>query len=216
MNSTTPLIKRISETIENIPNGFRAIDKDQLLSDIRDLYDVVNDLEPSAPASVSSPIKENEGYKVHAPSKDPTMMKDAAAPEAASVPEPIVKVEIDRPSSTPVQPLVAEEQSLQIENSADEGTLAGKLNQKPISDLRSGVPLNEKFGFIQKLFLNNASDYGDAILKMNNAQDQSEALEYFDKLSERKQWDVEDVQVKHLRSYIERRHLNSLKANADQ
>ncbi|MFT4526766.1 MAG: hypothetical protein ACI85F_002946 [Bacteroidia bacterium] len=210
MNTTRQLSERITDAIENIPNGFRAIDRDRLLNDIRDLYDAVLDMEPSVDSVAQSPVTEAV----------------IPVPVVAPVPEPIVKVapespaevvaEVETPSPEPGLSELPIEAEPQQENNLDEGTLAGKLNQKPISDLRSGIPLNEKFGFIQNLFQNNASDYGDAIMKMNNSEDQEIALTYFDKVAGKKGWDFENTQVKTLRSYIERRHLMVSEANADQ
>lgn len=210
MNTTRELSIRITNAIENIPNEFRTIDRDRLLNNIRDLYDAVLDMELTE-ATVSQPA----GIDTQTP-KPLTLTEQKPAIEAK--PEPVKEVvsEVKILSSETVQAEMPIENELQLEGNSDEGTLASKLNQKPISDLRSGVPLNEKFGFIQNLFQNNASDYGDAIMKMNNSEEQEEALAYFDKLAGRKNWDVENPQVKTLRSYIERRHLIVSEANADQ
>lgn len=210
MNTTRELSIRITNAIENIPNEFRTIDRDRLLNNIRDLYDAVLDMELTE-ATVSQPA----GIDTQTP-KPLTLTEQKPAIEAK--PEPVKEVvsEVKILSSETVQAEMPIENELQLEDNSDEGTLASKLNQKPISDLRSGVPLNEKFGFIQNLFQNNASDYGDAIMKMNNSEEQEEALAYFDKLAGRKNWDVENPQVKTLRSYIERRHLIVSEANADQ
>lgn len=211
MNTTRQLSERITERIENIPNGFRAIDKDALLSDIRDLYDAVLDLEPST--EITSPqqveaVTEPEPTPVAEPEPVAEVLP---APEPEPTPEPVAEV------VEPIEePKPAFSEAAVTETVVDEGTLAGKLNQKPISDLRSGIPLNEKFGFIQNLFQNNASDYGDAILKMNSAAEQDEALSHFDTIASRKGWDAENPQVRTLRTYVERRHILASKANADQ
>lgn len=208
MNTTRQLSERITDAIENIPNGFRSIDRDRLLNDIRELYDAVLDTEPSEYVVAESPEVEATDPEPEA-SKEPELVIE-------TVPEPEAVAEVETQTKEPEQTELPVETETQAENDPDEGTLAGKLNQKPISDLRSGVPLNEKFGFIQNLFQNNASDYGDAIMKMNNAEDQEVALTYFDKIADRKGWDSENVQVRTLRNYIERRHLLVSEANADQ
>lgn len=209
MNTTRQLSERITDAIENIPNGFRAIDKDRLLDDIRDLYDAVVDLEPSEKTVAQNSI-------VEAVTPEPvTVIEPEPVAEATAEPETEVAAKAEIQSPEPVKAELPIEIETQKESDPDEGTLAGKLNQKPISDLRSGIPLNEKFGFIQNLFQNNASDYGDAIMKMNNAEDQEIALSYFDKFAGRKKWDSENPQVRTLRNYIERRHLVTSKANAD-
>ena len=208
MNTTRQLSERITDAIENIPNGFRSIDRDRLLNDVRDLYDAVLAMEPTEYTSTENPeIKATIPEPVASTEPEPVV---EASPEA----EVVAEVETETPK--PVQAELPIEVDTQQESDPDEGTLAGKLNQKPISDLRSGIPLNEKFGFIQNLFQNNASDYGDAIMKMNNAEDQEIALAYFDKVAGRKGWDPENPQVKTLRNYIERRHLMVSEANADQ
>ena len=214
MNTTKQLSEQISERVEDIPNGFRAIDKDALLNDIRNLYDAVLDLEPSAeqPAVVQTETTTIETQ----PEPEPVAIIEQE-PIVESTPEPAVETEpepIVAEENVAAEPSVVSEPSTEV--NPDEGTLAGKLNQKPITDLRSGIPLNEKFGFIQNLFQNNASDYGDAILKMNNANESSEALSHFDTIADRKGWDVENEQVRTLRTYVERRHILASETNADQ
>lgn len=213
MNTTRQLSERITERIEDIPNGFRAIDKDALLSDIRDLYDAVQNLEPSGENSLPQQV-EGEAAPEPSPAPEPEPVAEvepAPEPEPTSEPEPVAEVEQSVQEPTP-----AHTEAVVPEADPDEGTLAGKLNQKPISDLRSGIPLNEKFGFIQNLFQNNASDYGDAILKMNNATESDEALLHFETIASRKGWDAENPQVRTLRTYVERRHILASEANADQ
>ena len=209
MNTTRQLSERITDAIKNIPNGFRTIDRDRLLNDIRNLYDAVSHLEPNEETITPTPRVEV--------TKSESVAVVESEPEVEATPEPPKEVvaEVETPSTETMQDELQIEAEAQQENNLDEGTLAGKLNQKPISDLRSGIPLNEKFGFIQNLFQNNASDYGDAIMKMNNSERQEEALAHFDKLAARMSWAAENSQVKTLRSYIERRHLMASEANAD-
>jgi len=193
-----------------------------LLNEIRDLYDQVLELEPSVESKL--------------PTSEPAIKEPEIIPEPAPIPTPqpevITKaeVEVDPFSDTTAKPTVevlphAEDSNVRSETpvseemDSDEGTLAGKLNQKPISDLRTGIPLNEKFSFIQNLFQNNASDYADAILKLNNAEDQTTALAYFERKVNRRGWDVKDSQVRSFKNYVERRHMylaETSKANADQ
>ena len=207
MNSTRQLASRILERLDSIPSGFRNLDKDALLSDIRDLYDQAMELETIQPSTVKEVAAIAEKQVAVEPIK-----KNAPKPKpvSESTQVPAAKAE-SKPKPAIVESTVAEP-----ETPTDEGTLAGKLNQKPIADLRSGIPLNEKFGFIRNLFANNASDYADAILKLNNFETAEQAIGYVAKLTDRKSWDVEDPYVKNFRSYVERRHLVASEANADQ
>lgn len=207
MNSTRQLASRIVERLDSIPTGFRNVDKDALLSDIRDLYDQAMELETVQLSAVQEVAPLAEKPVVIEPIKKKV---PKPKPVSESIPVPPAKV-----ASKP-RPAITESTVGEPETTSDEGTLAGKLNQKPIADLRSGIPLNEKFGFIRNLFANNASDYADAILKLNNFESTEEALGYVAKLTDRKSWDVEDANVRNFRSYVERRHLMASEANADQ
>jgi len=91
------------------------------------------------------------------------------------------------------------------ERENNEAILAGKLNNKPISDLRSGIPLNEKFGIIRNLFAGNASDFGDAVLKLNSALSVSELKTQFQLMAERRAWDTENESYQIFMNYVDRK-----------
>lgn len=208
MNNTRQLASRIVERLDEIPNGFRNLDKDQLLNDIRDLYDQALELETV--------------QYVQPQATAPEPKKAVVATPVVETPEPAVKTvpegvsEKPEPPKAKPEPAAVETPVVEAEAPSDEGTLAGKLNQKPIADLRSGIPLNEKFGFIRNLFANNASDYADAILKLNDMDALERATEYVEKLAKRNSWDNEETIVKTFKAYVERRHLAVSEANADQ
>lgn len=82
--------------------------------------------------------------------------------------------------------------------------LADKL-QKPIADLRTGIPLNEKFGLIKTLFDNNSTEYQDAILHLGRCANRAELFYHFDEIARQRQWNLEDSLYLQLREYIERR-----------
>ncbi|MBL4585725.1 MAG: hypothetical protein JKX84_01505, partial [Flavobacteriales bacterium] len=101
------------------------------------------------------------------------------------------------------EPMIAEEKAPEVVS--DKNILAGKLNQKPLEDLRTGIPLNEKFGMIRNLFSGNASDFGDAVLKLNNAASSEEMAHYLGLLKQRFSWDAESESYIAFAGYVERR-----------
>lgn len=107
------------------------------------------------------------------------------------------------PATPPKADLTGSE--LKTERPNDSAILAGRLNAKPITDLQSGIPLNEKFGLIRNLFAGNASDFGDAVLKLNNSRSADELKHYFQLLGQRRNWDVESESYRVLQSYVERK-----------
>lgn len=121
--------------------------------------------------------------------------------EAVSDFVPVEKTEEERGSEPAQRSLVGKPEG----KPNNEAILAGKLNRKPISDLSSGIPLNEKFGIIRNLFAGNASDFGDAVLKLNNSKSAAELKHYFQLLTQRRDWDMESEGYQLFLGYVERK-----------
>jgi hypothetical protein len=101
------------------------------------------------------------------------------------------------------------------EKQNDDKTLAGQLGKKPLEDLRTGIPLNEKFGIIRGLFGGNASDFGDAVLKLNNAVSVDEMNHYLDIMRQRFGWDLESEVYDTFYTYVERKKMTLQMSNAN-
>jgi hypothetical protein len=133
---------------------------------------------------------------------------------AEKAPEPIVDKQVQKAKSKPAtEPMIAEKQVEEFDN--DEKILAGQFNKSPLSDLRSGIPLNEKFGIIRNLFKGNASDFGDAVLKLNNASNAKEMTHYMELLKQRFGWDEEVEAYKNFVGYVDRKMMTLKPSNAN-
>jgi hypothetical protein len=137
--------------------------------------------------------------------------------------KPMPEKAAEEPKTEPIQekaavkkPMIGKEDVRA--DAADHNTLGGQLNRTPLQDLRSGIPLNEKFGMIRTLFKGNASDFGDAVLKLNNAANANEMKHYLRLLEQRFGWDVESEAYQSFYVYIERKMLTlqTSNANSDQ
>ena len=138
-------------------------------------------------------------------------MKEVVAEKA---PEPVAEKPAEKKEPKPAkEPMIAEKQT--DEGDSNEKILAGQFNKTPLSDLRSGIPLNEKFGIIRNLFKGNASDFGDAVLKLNNAANEKEMTHYMGLLKQRFSWDEEAEAYKNFVGYVERKKLTLQPSNAD-
>lgn len=60
-------------------------------------------------------------------------------------------------------------------NKSTENSLADKLNQNKIKDLKQAIGINEKFLFINELFEGNLNDYNNAISQLNSMSSKKEA-----------------------------------------
>ncbi len=150
-----------------------------------------------------------------------TIVVEVAAPVPAEAPAreiavPVQTVKPVRPSEPTVR--TNAHIAVKAEKPNDEAILAGRLNRKPVGDLRSAIPLNEKFGIIRNLFGGNASDFGDAVLKLNNSRSPEELKHYFQLLTQRKGWDMESGSYQIFLDYVDRRSssISASDANTDQ
>lgn len=60
-------------------------------------------------------------------------------------------------------------------NKQNENSLADKLKQNKIKDLKQAIGINEKFLFINELFEGNLNDYNNAIAQLNSLSSKTEA-----------------------------------------
>ena len=244
MSEIRERLNKILNRVEELENAPSELAKDALLADLRNLYDSVKataidvksikvpeaKAEPvikespkkAEPAAVAEPVVEpvvEVPVKKEEPVVElPVVTKEAAVEEV--VVEPVVEKAAKEPKAVPTtepvaikKPLIGKEETRA--ETADQNTLGGQLNRKPLEDLRSGIPLNEKFGIIRGLFKGNASDFGDAVLKLNNAVNVTEMTHYLNLLQQRFEWDVESEAYKNFYIYIERKMLTLKPSNAN-
>ena len=161
---------------------------------------------PAPVAEAPKPVAEVPEPIAEAPKK---MVEEPVA-EAKPVAEaPVVE---EKPKAKK-EPMIGKAEP--VSKTADKKILAGQFNQEPLADLRSGIPLNEKFGIIRNLFKGNASDFGDAVLKLNNAANAKEMAHYIELLTQRFEWDDRTEAYQSFMGYVERKMLTLKPSNAD-
>ena len=89
---------------------------------------------------------------------------------------------------------------------APEKTVADKLRQQPITDLKSAIGLNQKFLFMNDLFEGENEKFNDAINKINSFKTLKEALAYIDREIS-SAWDKENSSVINFMDLVERRFM---------
>ncbi len=164
---------------------------------------------PAPVAKKEKPVVEVVEEKAPEPVKE-----EAPAPVVeAKVEEKVEEKEVEEKPKAKKEPLIGKEDAKKEDG--DKKILAGQFNKTPLADLRSGIPLNEKFGIIRILFKGNASDFGDAVLKLNNAANAKEMEHYMDLLSQRFTWDDSTEAYQNFVGYVERKKLSLQPSNAD-
>ncbi|MFI5203465.1 MAG: hypothetical protein ACHQF2_03125 [Flavobacteriales bacterium] len=139
--------------------------------------------------------EKNAGFRISTTSHDTVSEK-----KIAPVIEPVNETKKETPVKEIAQPVFAD-------SPETPGTLAEKLKKTKIHDLKTAIPLNHKFLFMNTLFEGENESYNDALDKLNSLQGLEEARQYLRELSNQYGWDFEDEKVISFTEFIERRHM---------
>ena len=227
MSELIEQLQKVNNSVDEFENNPSELTKDALLAELRNFYDVVKGAETKRvdPVVAQKPMVESA----------PTPVT-----ELVTAPEPVVEVveetlepQVEQTQSTDEEVVAEEPAVAETSNEApekapfigkeeepkqlDEKILAGQLSRKPLEDLTTGIPLNEKFGIIRGLFNGNATDYGDAVLKLNNAISTTEMEHYMSLLKQRYGWDTESKPYQSFLVFVSRKMLTleTSDSNAD-
>lgn len=172
------------------------------------LMDVINEAMNKTPDTSSNLTEMLHRAASHTtPAPAPVASLDAApAPEVArSIEIPAVVAEAPAPVSAAAP---AQSNARSSIFGGEEVRLAERLQKSPIEDLRSAIPLNLKFLFINDLFKQNAEAFQTAIEKINQSDDLEEAMIYIkSNLISTYSWSIEDKNVEQFLDLVERRFL---------
>ncbi|MCB0755497.1 MAG: hypothetical protein H6602_13390 [Flavobacteriales bacterium] len=235
MSDLRERLNKVNDRLDELEKHPSELTKDALLTDIRDLYDRVKQLGSAAVVPEPAKAEKEEVVEEKPVEPEPVFEKEELVEEEEEThPDFEMKEEEDEQEETieisdpPIfleveESVIAERHKLigaiaDSEKPNDDKILAGQLGKKPLEDLRTGIPLNEKFGIIRGLFAGNASDFGDAVLKLNNAASATEMKHYLEIMKQRFGWDVESDAYQTFSVYVERKMmtLQLSNANADQ
>lgn len=84
--------------------------------------------------------------------------------------------------------------------------VGARLNFQPITDLNTGIGLNDKFNFISELFANNPAQYEEAISRINKAVNNDEANWILQKYHT-SDWDQKQEALARMKDFIKRRFI---------
>jgi len=84
----------------------------------------------------------------------------------------------------------------------EDNTLAAKLQNRPVGDLKSAIGINDKFLFVNELFGGSMEKYNRSIENLNDIQTYNGALIYLDELKVELQWNSNNVAYKKLADLV--------------
>ncbi len=202
------LIGKIQNDWERIvvnETGVSRIDRDILADDLKKLYDLVHEMDvvPSesyraekastqeiAPGDKAQHDKEQ---KTVANAESDTAQENPAANETVSSPpyeknEPYTSPFIQRkeprqkPQATTLDLFSASKTLSDVYQKEGDNSVAAKIQQNKITDIRSAIGINEKFLFINDIFKGEMSAYNHAIDRLNEKKNFHEALQLIDEM----------------------------------
>jgi len=95
-----------------------------------------------------------------------------------------------------------------IAGSKEDRSIGAQMQQKPVSNIKDVIGVNEKFLFINELFDGNIQAYYDAIARLNDFENMQTAFDYLNELSAQFAWDAgrSTVTIEKLANYVQRRY----------
>ncbi len=218
-----------SQVIDKYQNRIPQIELDIVLENIRKLYtkyNVLNKLNASFKHIDSiEPETEKIGHPIETIIKKEVIIEDSpktAKKEKSAEKKPTTEKETEKiPSAkTPVLDLFAvngksladkpaDDKKSIHENltSGDDKSIAAKLSQNPIHDLKSAIGINEKFLFVYELFDGDMETYKTGIEQLNNYNNLDEAIKQLQYFSTKYEWDQETDAYLKLYNFIQRKYL---------
>ncbi|MDR1847148.1 MAG: hypothetical protein LBR17_03415 [Bacteroidales bacterium] len=101
--------------------------------------------------------------------------------------------------------LFNEKQTTIADKFGEQQTLNDRMTESIMGDLRTNIGVNEKFLFINELFLGNMKGYTDFIQSLNNSESLSQATKIINAYKEEKQWKEASLAFTTLTSIIDKR-----------
>ena len=200
------VIKKIDELTKELEQAaFSPVEKDIIKSKISETYLLLfekQEVEKQPPAK--PPV-------VELPIAVPTIAEPPIQKEipTISVPQQPVELEIQ-----PQKPLNVDYKSLVdtfLEKEppkptlAEDQSLASKMSQAKIVDLKRSIAMNDRFIFIKELFRNDFDAYNRYINDLNGCVSMEQAEQYLAQLKRQYEWNEENETVHYFLSLIGRK-----------
>ncbi len=196
------LLEKISSLQKSIAlnkGPIAAIERDLMLSYIRQLYEIylegaesaptTKSAAPEVPKAASKVIEPEQPRYEYTPPPAPEMPKTSLPPRQ-EVPPPPPRPETPKPTFTPSSVNKANFNGLFDFKQARE--LSEKLSERAISDLTKAFAINDKLLYINELFGRDANAFNDSLRTLNNFESIDEAKSLLLSLAEQYNWSDEE------------------------
>ena len=104
-----------------------------------------------------------------------------------------------------VKPMVSLNDTFK-ENASQQATIAKKLEESPIADLKKNISLNQRFQFCKDLFKGNNQEYEVTLEKLNNTN-RDDAMRVIQTLKDKYSWNPDSMATKDFTDLVNRRYM---------
>ena len=118
---------------------------------------------------------------------------------------PVMTVVAEAPAREEVKPMVSLNDTFK-ENASQQATIAKKLEESPIADLKKNISLNQRFQFCKDLFKGNNQEYEVTLEKLNNTN-RDDAMRVIQTLKDKYSWNPDSMAVKDFTDLVNRRYM---------
>lgn len=213
-------IDKILTELENVKSAlhkvnstgkFPDIEKDIVLSKLRNIYEFTSYIQPIAQTAIVSEEIASSGPELEESKKKIEIIeKPADKGDILEIKvESTTKIKEETATKHGKEEILAEKlketgefMNEVLARYANTFDLSKKMQSQPISDISTAIGLNDKFLFTKELFNNNTDLYNQTINKLNKANDFNNAIQYIDSNFK---WDFENPTVQKFLELIRRR-----------
>jgi hypothetical protein len=198
-------IKLLISRYEN-PDQIPVIERDILLSVIRDLYSELMEAPVSKP-EVRIQTDVPSFQPVPAATEAKSKVKIEKKPEKKETLYTRKEDEKDKVKPETIGDKLQGERQFVYETLAEKAAqqnISSKLQSKPISNINSAIGINDKFKLLRDLFNEDKESYAKTISKLDSCNNFNEAFSY---ISTNFNWDMEDDSVQFILDLVRRKFI---------
>jgi hypothetical protein len=163
--------------------------------------EMLGEISPMMSFDFSEPIVESKVESIK-PVMETSIEEKSFEPESIPSEEDLSKDD----NSSSLNDSMAKSTSSLNDSYKSSGSLAERLTNSKIKDLKSVIGINEKFAFITELFAGSNESYNESIHNLNNCNDSSEAKNILNDLSIANDWNLDSKTVASFIELLDRRY----------
>ncbi len=206
-------INALWRSMHATPGQISAIERDLMLSYIRQLYDIFLAGQVAAPQPASRPVPPTptpppppvarpEAVKPAPEVSPPVVPQPEPAPVQVIAPPPPKAQPAPPPPKTAAPAPKAASQFESLFSSKPSGELSDKLSRQPIADLTKAFSINDRLQYINELFGKDSNAFIENVRLLNGMNDLAEAKNHLVQLAQQHKW-LDEERIESAQAFVQ-------------